>query len=59
MQLICNQEDDGLENLLTILEKEKSEYAIGDTLHVQGKLSFYKEEWKIFANTTRNFLFLL
>ncbi|KAI9560017.1 Nucleic acid-binding [Daphnia sinensis] len=53
IMLICNEEDDGLENLLTILEKEKSEYSVGETLHVQGKLSFYKEEWKIFANTIR------
>ncbi len=54
-QLISNQEDEGLETLLTLLEKEKGDYTIGDTLHVQGKLSFYKEEWKIFANTIRRY----
>ena len=55
VQLISNQEDEGLETLLTLLEKEKGDYTIGDTLHVQGKLSFYKEEWKIFANTIRKY----
>lgn len=55
VQLISNQEDDGLETLLTLLEKEKGDYTIGDTLHVQGKLSFYKEEWKIFGNTIRRY----
>ena len=53
MQLISNQDDDGIETLLNLLEKEKSAFTIGDTIQVKGKLSFYKEEWKMFGNTIR------
>ena len=53
LQLISNQDDDGIETLLNLLEKEKSAFTIGDTIQVKGKLSFYKEEWKMFGNTIR------
>lgn len=53
LQLISKEGEDGIETLLTLLENEKKEFEIGDTLQIKGRLSFYKEEWKLFANFAR------
>lgn len=39
--------------LLSLLEQEQSVFTLGDVLQVKGRLSFYREEWKVFANTIR------
>lgn len=53
IMLISKEGEEGIEALLTLLENEKKEFEIGDTLQVKGRLSFYKEEWKLFANFAR------
>jgi len=39
--------------LLSLLEQEQSIFTLGDVLQVKGRLSFYKEEWKVYANQIR------
>lgn len=58
-QLISKEGEDGIEQLLTLLDDEKKKFEIGDTLHIKGRLSFYKEEWKLFANFARIVLFII
>ena len=58
-QLISKEGEEGIEALLTLLENEKKEFEIGDTLQVKGRLSFYKEEWKLFANFARTASFTI
>lgn len=58
-QLISREGEDGIEQLLTLLDDEKKKFEIGDTLHIKGRLSFYKEEWKLFANFARIVLFII
>lgn len=51
IQLISKEGEEGVAELLAILEEEKTVFEVGDTLQVKGRLSFYRDEWKIFANT--------
>jgi len=51
---MSNSKDEGISELLTLLEKELRVFTIGDTIQIKGKLSFFREKWKVFAHTIRN-----
>ena len=53
MQLVSKGRDDGIASLLNLLKEEATPYKIGDSVQCKGRLSFYKGEWKIFANFVR------
>jgi len=53
IMLISKENEEGIETLLTSLEREEKEFNIGDTLQIKGRLSYHKEEWKLYANITR------
>ena len=52
-KLISNEGEEGMSALLSLLEQEQSVFTLGDVLQVKGRLSFYKEEWKVYANQIR------
>ena len=51
---MSNSKDEGISELLTLLERELRVFTIGDTIQIKGKLSFFREKWKVFAHTICN-----